>query len=47
MDKRGLVQGKNGFEIYMMGAIPSNGILTDEFAEIFDDFSTDRTTSRN
>jgi len=34
-----LVQGKNDLEIYMMVEIPSNVILADEFAEIFDGFS--------
>jgi pyruvate,water dikinase len=34
-----LVQGENDLEIYMMVEIPSNVILADEFAEIFDGFS--------
>ena len=39
MKKYGLVQGKNGLEIYVMCEIPSNVILADEFAKIFDGFS--------
>ncbi|TDQ16623.1 phosphoenolpyruvate synthase [Algoriphagus boseongensis] len=39
MKKLGLVQGKNGLEIYVMAEIPSNVILAKEFAKIFDGFS--------
>ena len=39
MAKYGLKQKKNGLEIYMMCEIPSNVILIDEFAKIFDGFS--------
>ncbi len=39
MRKHGLVQGENGLEIYMMCEIPSNVIMADEFAEVFDGFS--------
>lgn len=39
MDKCGLKQGKNGLEIYVMCEIPSNVILAEEFAELFDGFS--------
>ncbi len=39
MAENGLKQGENGFEIYMMVEIPSNVILADQFAEIFDGFS--------
>jgi len=39
MAKNGLKQGKNGLEIYVMCEIPSNVILADEFAKIFDGFS--------
>jgi|TARA_B100001971_G_C18267438_1_gene594864 pyruvate,water dikinase len=39
MKKHGLVQGKNNLEIYVMCEIPSNVILADEFAKIFDGFS--------
>jgi pyruvate,water dikinase len=36
MRKHGLIQGKNGLELYMMCEIPSNVIMADEFAEVFD-----------
>ncbi len=39
MKKYGLVQGRNGLEIYVMAEIPSNVILADDFAKIFDGFS--------
>jgi pyruvate,water dikinase len=39
MRKHGLIQGENGLEIYVMCEIPSNVIMADEFAEIFDGFS--------
>ncbi|MEK6848094.1 MAG: putative PEP-binding protein, partial [Nanoarchaeota archaeon] len=39
MKKYGLVQNKNGLEIYVMCEIPSNVILADNFAKIFDGFS--------
>ncbi|MFH0868164.1 MAG: phosphoenolpyruvate synthase [Candidatus Woesearchaeota archaeon] len=39
MKKHGLIQGKNGLEIYVMCEIPSNVILADDFAKIFDGFS--------
>ena len=39
MAENGLKQEKNGLEIYMMVEIPSNVILLDKFAEIFDGFS--------
>jgi pyruvate,water dikinase len=35
----GLVQGENGLEIYVMCELPSNVILGEEFAQIFDGFS--------
>ena len=35
----GLKQGDNGLEFYVMAEIPSNVIVADEFAEIFDGFS--------
>ena len=35
----GLERGKNGLEIYVMAEIPSNVILADQFADIFDGFS--------
>jgi len=39
MAKHGLERGKNGLEIYVMCEIPSNVILANEFAKIFDGFS--------
>jgi pyruvate,water dikinase len=35
----GLRQGKNGLEVYVMCEIPSNVILAEEFADVFDGFS--------
>jgi len=37
--ENGLKQGENGFEVYMMVEIPSNVILAEQFAEVFDGFS--------
>jgi pyruvate,water dikinase len=37
--QNGLRRGENGLEIYVMCEIPSNVILAEEFAEIFDGFS--------
>ncbi len=39
MAKHGLVQGKNGLEVYVMCEIPSNVIAADLFGKIFDGFS--------
>ncbi len=39
MKKHGLVRGKDGLELYVMCEIPSNVILAEQFAEIFDGFS--------
>ncbi len=39
MSKYGLRRGQDGLEIYMMVEIPSNVILAEEFAKIFDGFS--------
>jgi len=39
MAKHGLKRGEDGLEIYVMCEIPSNVILADQFAEIFDGFS--------
>ncbi|MCX5850854.1 MAG: phosphoenolpyruvate synthase [Deltaproteobacteria bacterium] len=39
MADNGLVRGRNGLELYMMVEIPSNVILIEEFAKIFDGFS--------
>jgi pyruvate,water dikinase len=35
----GLIQGENGLEVYVMVEIPSNVLLADEFAKLFDGFS--------
>ncbi len=37
--KNGLSRGRDGLEIYVMCEIPSNVILAEEFAELFDGFS--------
>jgi pyruvate,water dikinase len=39
MEEFGLRQGKNGLEVYVMCEIPSNVILAEEFADVFDGFS--------
>ncbi len=39
MATHGLKQGQNGLEIYVMGEIPVNIILAEEFAKVFDGFS--------
>ncbi len=39
MEEFGLKQGENDLEVYVMCEIPSNVILADQFAEIFDGFS--------
>lgn len=39
MEENGLKRGDNGLEIYTMVEIPSNVIMADEFAKIFDGFS--------
>ena len=39
MKKYGLEQGVNGLEIYVMAEIPSNVMLAEKFAKIFDGFS--------
>ena len=39
MANHGLTRGENGLEVYVMCEIPSNVILADQFAEIFDGFS--------
>ena len=38
MEKHGLKRGQDGLKIYVMCEIPSNVILADEFADIFDGF---------
>ena len=39
MRKNGLIQGENDLEVYVMIEIPSNVILADDFAKLFDGFS--------
>jgi len=39
MKSYGLEQGKNGLKVYVMCEIPSNVILAEEFAKLFDGFS--------
>jgi pyruvate,water dikinase len=39
MARHGLKRGQDGLEVYMMCEIPSNVILADAFAEVFDGFS--------
>ena len=39
IEDNGLKQGANGFELYCMVEIPSNVILADEFAKLYDGFS--------
>lgn len=39
MNEFGLRQGENNLEIYVMCEIPSNVVVADQFAEIFDGFS--------
>lgn len=39
MEKAGLKRGENGLEVYVMCEIPSNVILAEDFARIFDGFS--------
>lgn len=39
MGKQGLKRGVNGLQVYVMCELPSNVILADQFAEVFDGFS--------
>ena len=39
MEQNGLKRGENGFEAYVMIEIPSNVILAEQFADLFDGFS--------
>lgn len=39
MEQYGLKRGVNGLQIFVMAEIPSNVLLADQFAEIFDGFS--------
>ena len=39
MEEYGLRRGDNGLEVYVMAELPSNVVLADRFADIFDGFS--------
>lgn len=39
MAEEGLVRGEDGLKVYVMAELPSNVILADRFAELFDGFS--------
>ncbi|MBI3573091.1 MAG: phosphoenolpyruvate synthase, partial [Candidatus Kerfeldbacteria bacterium] len=39
MAENGLVQGKNNLQVYVMAEVPSNVLLVDQFAKLFDGFS--------
>ncbi len=39
MEEFGLKQHENGLEVYMMAEVPSNIVLAEEFADVFDGFS--------
>ncbi|WP_426064678.1 phosphoenolpyruvate synthase [Flavobacterium sp. DSP2-3-1] len=39
MAKNGLIQGINGLQVYVMIEIPSNVLMADDFAKLFDGFS--------
>ena len=39
MAKHGLVQGENGLQVYVMCELPSNVMMAEEFADVFDGFS--------
>jgi pyruvate,water dikinase len=39
MERHGLKRGEHGLEVYVMCEIPSNVVLAEQFAEIFDGFS--------
>ncbi len=39
MEKNGLKRGENNLEVYVMCEVPSNVIMAEEFADIFDGFS--------
>jgi pyruvate,water dikinase len=39
LEYHGLLRGVNDLQVYVMCEIPSNVVLTDEFAEVFDGFS--------
>ena len=39
MARHGLVRGENGLRVYCMAEIPSNVVMAEEFADLFDGFS--------
>ena len=39
MAEFGLTQGENGLEVYVMSELPSNVLLAEDFADVFDGFS--------
>jgi len=39
MEEEGLKRGENGLEVYMMAEVPSNILLAEDFAKLFDGFS--------
>ncbi|MBU3678992.1 MAG: phosphoenolpyruvate synthase [Candidatus Kapabacteria bacterium] len=39
MSEAGLPRGRNGLQVYVMAEIPSNVVLAEQFAELFDGFS--------
>ncbi len=39
LEKHGLTRGQRGLEVYVMCEIPSNALLADRFADVFDGFS--------
>lgn len=39
MAHHGLVRGENGLQVYVMCELPSNVVLADQFAQVFDGFS--------
>ena len=39
METHGLTRGENGLEVYVICEIPSNVVLAEQFAEVFDGFS--------
>lgn len=39
MEEFGLTQGENGLEVYVMSELPSNVLLAEGFADVFDGFS--------
>jgi pyruvate, water dikinase len=41
LEKHGLRRGEDGLEVYVMCQIPSNVLLAEKFAEVFDGFSID------